>query len=175
MPSLVKDMMLNEIRKHFENIPYTFISSFSGIPVADISELRRSLQRFTKRSLVVKHSFAVKIFSEMKVEDAKRFLKDNVLVTLTDKEPQAVSKMILEFSKNNKNFVPKGVIFDHVVYDQQFISRLSKLPSRKELLTLVAVRIQSPILGFVLTLNQLMRGLVVVLNEVRKKRESTPA
>ena len=64
-----------------------------------------------------------------------------------------------------------GILFEDKVYDQEFVKQLSKLPSRQELLTQVVVRVKSPISGFVLTLNQLVKGVVVALNEVKKKKE----
>jgi len=40
------------------------------------------------------------------------------------------------------------------------------------LLTQAVIRIKSPISGFVMTLGQVVRGLVQVLSEVKKKREA---
>jgi len=175
MPSIVQELMLKEMVKEFEKNPYAFISSFQGLAVSDLFELRRNLEKVAKRSLVVKHSLVKKVFSSLSLPEADKFLKNNVLVTLGDKEPQAISKTLVDFAKTNEKLVPEGVVFEKKVYDRAYVKILAQLPSRHGLLTQVAVRIKSPISGFVITLNQLLRGLAVALNEIKKKREGAPA
>ena len=172
MASFVSQHLMDEMVKEFKANPYAFISSFNGVTVADMGELRRNLSTVAKRSLVVKHSVARKVFESLQLGDAAKFFKDNVLVTLGDKEPQEISKKLTEFSKVNNKFLPRAVVFEKKVYDEAYIQTLSKLPTRKELLTQVVVRIKSPISGFVLTLNQLLRGVAVAINEIKKKKEA---
>ncbi len=171
MPSLVQDKMMKEVKKEFEANPYAFISTFQGVAVADISDLRRNLEKVAKRSVVVKHSIVRKVFSDLQLEGADKFLKNNVLVTMGDKEPQMISKTLVDFAKKNEKFLPAGVVLDGRVYDKAYVKVLAQLPSRHELLTQVVVRVKSPISGFVLTLSQLLRGFVVALNEVKRKKE----
>ncbi len=171
MPSLVQDKMMKEVKKEFEANPYAFISSFQGIAVADLSDLRRNLEKVAKRSVVVKHSIVRRVFSDLQLEGADKFLKNNVLVTLGDKEPQIISKALVDFAKKNEKFLPEGVVLDRKVYGKEYVKVLAQLPSRHELLTQVVVRVKSPISGFVLTLSQLLRGFVVALNEVKRKKE----
>lgn len=170
MPSPVKEMMFREIAREFEANPYAFLSRFDGLPVADLSELRRSLEKVARRSLVVKHAMVKKVFSQLKIAEAQKFLKGSVLVTLGDKEPQVISKALVEFAKTHEKLVVSGAVMDRKVYEPEFVNRLAKLPSRQELLTQVVVRVKSPISGFVMTLNQLLRGLVVALDEIKKKK-----
>ena len=171
MANAIKEVMLDEIRREFEANPYAFIASFENLPVADFSEIRRGLEKVAHRCLVVKHALAKRVFDQMKISDASKLLKGSVFVTLGSKEPQLISKTILDLTKANQKISVNGVVFEKKVYDQEFVKRLAKLPTRHELLTQVAVRIKSPITGFVLTLSQVMRGLVVAIHEVKKKKE----
>ena len=172
MPSAFKEIMMKEMDQEFEKNTCAFITSFDAISVADLSDFRRTLEKVASRSLVMKHTMAKKIFAKHKVGDAEKFLKGQVLVTFGNKEPQMISKAIIDFIKTNQKLVPAGVVFENKVYDQEFVKRLAKLPSRKELLTKLAVRVKSPISGFVITLNQVISGLAVVLSEIKKKKET---
>lgn len=175
MPSIVKELMMQEMAKEFEGNPYAFISSFESLSVADMSDFRRSMEKVSTRSLVIKHSMAKKIFSKRKAGDAEQFLKGQILVTFGKNDPQNISKAIIEYAKaHEKTFSPAGVLFENKVYGQEFVKQLAKLPSRHELLTQVVVRVKSPITGLVLTLGQLMRGLVCALSEVKKQKEAQP-
>ena len=173
MPSFAKELLMKEVVKEFD-APYAFISSFDGLPVADVSDFRRALEKVSKRSMVVKHTMAKRIFTEKSLGDAHQYLKGQILVTFGTKDPQNISKAIVEFAKTHNKLVPSAVVFENKIYGQQFVKQLATLPSRQELLTQVVVRIKSPISGFVMTLGQLTRGLVVALNEIKKQREAQP-
>ena len=175
MPSAFKELMMKEIEREFEKSTCAFFTSFDAISVADLSDFRRTVEKVASRSIVVKHAMAKKIFAKQNVGDAEKFLKGQILVTFGAKEPQAISKAIVDFVKTNQKMVPAGVVFEKKVYDHTFVKRLAALPSRKELLTQVAIRVKSPISGLVITLNQVVSGLAIVLNEIKKQKEAQPA
>lgn len=172
MPSLVKELMMKELEREFESYPYAFFSSFSVLPDAELSEFRRAIEKVSSRTMMVKHALAKKVFEGRKLNDADKLLKGSVLVTFGKKDPQVISKALLDFIKTHDKLASTGVLFEDKVYDQEFVKQLSKLPSRQELLTQVVVRVKSPITGFVLTLSALMRGVVIALNEVKKQKEA---
>ncbi len=171
MPSFVKEILMKEVEKEF-SAPYAFISSFENLPVADVSEFRRTMEKVSKRSVMLKHTFAKKILERKSLGEAGNLLKGHVLITFGAAEPQNISKAIVEFAKTHEKFVPAGMIFENKVYGQEFVKQLAKMPSRHELLTQVVVRVKSPISGFVMTLGAVTRGLVVALNEIKKQKES---
>ncbi|MFZ5802329.1 MAG: 50S ribosomal protein L10 [Candidatus Omnitrophota bacterium] len=178
MPSIINKMIMDEAVREFEKYPYIFISAFDGVSVAKISDLRRKLEKCSNRSLVVKHRIAVKAFEKINIPlgGAEQGFKGNVILTMSDKEPQAVSKVLVDYAKENEKFKTNGVIFERKIYAQEFVKSLATLPSRHELLTQVVVRMKSPISGLVLTLGQVIRGLAVALNEIKKKKsEALPA
>ncbi len=175
MPSFEKELMYQEIVKEFEKSPYAFISNLNGVSVLDISDARRNLEKVSRRSMMIKHAMARKIFTKFNVSGAEKYLDGSVVVTFGDKEPQEISKKLVEFSKTNAKWKPAGVIFEGQVYGEEFIKQLAKLPSRKELLTQLVLRMNSPIQGFANVLGALTRNLVVVLEEVRKKKAATGA
>lgn len=175
MPSIVNNTILEEVKEEFEANPYAFLSSFHGVPVEVMSTLRRNLEKHANRSVVLKHSLAKKVLEAMKIEGADSLFKHHLFVTLGDKDPQLISKALMEFAKTNDKFKPCGVVFEKKLYDSVFVKSLSQLPSRQELLTQVVVRVKSPISGFVLTLSQMLRGIAVALNEIRKQKEGGSA
>ncbi|MFA5158995.1 MAG: 50S ribosomal protein L10 [Candidatus Omnitrophota bacterium] len=175
MPSFEKKLMFQEIVKEFEKSPYAFISNLNGISVLDISEARRSLEKVSGRSLMIKHAMARKIFAQFSVAGAEKYLSGSVVITFGNKDPQEISKKLVDFSKTNEKWKPAGVIFEGQVYGEDFVKQLAKLPSRKELLTQLVLRMNSPIQGFANVLGALTRNLVVTLEEVRKKKAATGA
>ncbi len=175
MPSVINKRMLDDIKGAFESSPYAFLSSYEGLTVAEISELRRNLEKVSNRSIVVKHKLAKKVFENLKIVDYDKMFKGHILLTVGDKEPQIISKTLVDFSKSKKAFIPQGVLFEKALHDASYVKSLAALPTRMELLTQMVVRIKSPITGVVLTLNQVIKGLAVALGEIKKQKESSPA
>ena len=175
MPSFEKELMFKEIVREFEKSPYAFISNLNGVSVLDISDARRNLEKVSRRSLMVKHAMARKIFTQFNVGGAEQYLSGSVVITFGDKDPQEISKKLVEFAKTNAKWKAAGVIFEGQVYGEEFVKQLAKLPSRKELLTQLVLRMNSPIQGFANVLGALTRNLVVALEEVRKKKAATGA
>jgi large subunit ribosomal protein L10 len=175
MPSFEKELMFNEIVNEFEKSPYTFFSSFQGLSVTELSDARRNINKVARRSLVVKHAMARKILEKLKLSEAEKFLSGSVVVTFGEKDPQDISKQIVDIAKANQKWKASGVIFEGQVYGEDFLKQLAKLPSRKELLTQLVIRVKSPLAGMVNVLGGLTRNLVTALSEVKKKKEAAGA
>lgn len=168
--SYEKQLILAEIEKEFRSSPNAFFSRFERLTVQDMSELRRSLQKISKRTLVVKHAMAKKIFGGLKLEEATRFLEGSVLVTFGEGEPQLVSKTLVDYARAHENLKLNGAVLEGKIYTSDFIRELAKLPSRIELLTAVAIQLKSPVTRLAMTLRGLLQSFVIALNEVQKKR-----
>ncbi|OQA57515.1 MAG: 50S ribosomal protein L10 [Candidatus Omnitrophica bacterium ADurb.Bin277] len=172
MPSIEKELMFKEIVKEFERSPYAFFSSFHGLSVSDLSDARRGLEKVASRSMVIKHAMARKIFAKLNFTEAEKFLSGSIIVTFGEKDPQDISKKIVDFAKANEKWKPAGVIFEGQIHGEEFVKQLATLPSRKELLTQVVIRVKSPLAGIVNVLGGLTRNLVVALGEIKKKKEA---
>ena len=167
---LGKRLMLQELEREFGSGESAFFSRFDRLNVQDLSDLRRTLDKVARRTMLVKHALAKKVLEKIKLPEAERFLDGATLVTLGAKEPQLVSKALVEFAKGRDNVELRGMILDGKAFEGSFIRELAKLPSRKELLTAVAIRMKSPITAFVMTLNGILQSFVIVLNEIQKKK-----
>lgn len=172
--SYEKQLILRETEKEFHSSPNAFFSRFERLTVQDMSELRRSLEKVSKRTLVVKHAMARKIFGGLKLEEASRFLEGSVLVTFGEGEPQLVSKTLVDYAKAHGNLKLNGAILEGKLYDSDFLKALARLPSRIELLTAVAIQLKSPVTRLAMTLGGLLQSLVIALNEVQKKKGREP-
>ncbi len=176
MPSIDKEMMYQEIEREFEKSPYVFFSNFEKVSVSDLSKARAKMNASANRSMLVKHAMARKILKGRGVTaNVESLLTGSVLLTFGDKEPQDISKGVVEGTKVSEKIKCSGVLFEGKLEGAEFVQQLSKLPSRHELLTQMVVRMNSPITGFVCVLANTMRGLVVALDQVRTKKEAAPA
>ena len=162
--------MFEEIEKEFASSPNVFFSRFDRLNVQDMGELRRILEKVSRRTLVVKHSLTKKILEKTQFSEAIRFLEGSVLVTLGVEDPQQASKTLVGFSKGHESLRLVGMVLEGKVYGADLIKELARLPSRQGLLAAVVGRMQSPIARFVFTLTAVLQSLVIALSEIQKKR-----
>jgi len=172
MPAIEKELMYKEIEREFDKSSYVFFSNFENVSVSDLSKARAKMNVFANRSMLVKHAMARKILKERGLTDVEQLLTGSVLLTFGDKEPQDISKGVVDGAKVSPKIKCAGVLFEGKLEGAEFVQQLSKLPSRHELLTQVVVRMNSPITGFVCVLANTIRGLVVALDQIRTKKSA---
>ncbi|PIQ85906.1 MAG: 50S ribosomal protein L10 [Candidatus Omnitrophica bacterium CG11_big_fil_rev_8_21_14_0_20_45_26] len=165
-----KELVFNHVMQLMDGKDYVFFAKFSGIGANDMNNLRRKLEKAADASVVVKHSIARLILERMNMKDAQAFLDGSVLLTTGHRDPQVVSKVLVEFAKEKENFELKGIFINKNVFQKQYIQDLAKLPSRQELLASVVGGMQAPIAGFVNGLGQVLRSFVNVLDQIQKQK-----
>lgn len=167
MPGIEKELMFKEINKTVKDKPYVFFAKFKKVSVADMGSLRRSLEKYAERCLVVKNTVARRVFTEMKAEDVVKMIDGQVLLTTAQSEPQEISKALVDFEKQMEGFELNGAFVEGTAFDVGYIKKLSKLPSREQLIADVVGGIKTPINNFVFILNGLLRNLVGVLDQIK--------
>lgn len=172
MPSLAKELMLQELLNMLESKNYIFFARYQGLPATEFVELRRKLEKVADRTVVVKNTLTRLAFKQLGIKEINGLLKGSLLLALGVKEPQLISRVLVDFAKGRDNFQLDGAFLDGQVYPSQYLQSLANLPSRKVLLATVVHRMNGPISGFVNILGQLMNSLVIALDQIQKKKSN---
>lgn len=172
MPSLAKELMFEELKKALDAKSYLFFARFSGLSVADLGDLRRKLEKVADRSLVIKNTITKRVFKELGIE-ADEFLKGSLLLTVANKDPQVVSKVLVDFAKDRESFQLVGASLDRQLFQVPALKGIASLPSRQVLLGQVVCGLNAPVQGFVSVLNQLVQGLVIALGQIQKQKSGS--
>lgn len=170
MPGLDKQIMMKDMSKKLEGCPYIFFAKFKGLPVNEFWQLRRSLEKVSRGCFVAKKTLLRRAFPA--VRKGNGLMEGSIVLVTAEKDPQVVSKLLVEFAKDKESFQLAGACVEGKILDLAFVKELSKLPSRIELLAKVVGGIKSPITGFVLNLSGLVSSFVRVLDQVGKKKSS---
>jgi large subunit ribosomal protein L10 len=87
-------------------------------------------------------------------------------------DPVTVSKVFVDFAKENANLRLKYGYVDGKVIKLETIKELAALPSRQVLLTRLVSCLNSPITGFVSTCSGVINKFVYALSEISKKKQA---
>lgn len=126
-----------DIKARFEAASEYIFTEYRGLTVEQISALRRQLREKGCSYKVVKNNFARLAFEEMKTVDVSNYLVGPTAVALTGEDANAVAKILFDFAKETPALVIKGGLIDGEIYDAKKMEAFSKLPGKKELISML--------------------------------------
>lgn len=151
--------------------------SFDGLNFGKIQELRSKLKQIKANFKVIRNSviyFAAKAANLIKDEKKPSYLKGPTAVIFVkdSDEISKVAKIIVDFSKENPQLRIKGGFISKDQITPDFIKEISKLGSKKDILSALISSLYSPLFNMRSVLEAPIRDLVYVLEELKKKKES---
>ncbi|HEY6808631.1 MAG TPA: 50S ribosomal protein L10 [Gemmatimonadales bacterium] len=155
--------------------PALYVTDFSGLNVARLTDLRRRLRAAGVEYVVVKNTLALRAFGEAQVTGLDDHLAGPTGLVFAGADPVAAAKVLAEFVKEfEKPSVRVGLVDGKAVSPEQ-VKRLAALPSKAELLAQLGGALQAPLAGFVGALNGLLMNMVGALEALKAKRSSGAA
>ena len=170
-----KEIMLTMIREKMEKSQSVVMIDYRGLNVKSMTRLRRRMRETGCELLVAKNTLTKLVASELQLEGIDPYLEGPTAMAFSYEDPVTPAKVLGEFAREFKTMQVKGGILERRVIDAQGVKALADLPSREVLLARVLGGMQAPMYGFAISLNGLLRNLVYVLEEVRKKKADEPA
>ena len=137
------------------------LTDYRGINVADVTELRTKLRSINSEYKVIKNNITKRALAECNIEGLDEALEGPTAVIMTNEDYLEPTKVIYEFSKANDFYKIKGGVIEGKVMTAEEIIALAKLPSRQELLSMLAGGLLANISKF-----------AVALEQVRLKKET---
>lgn len=134
MPSRIKKLMLEELRSRYASAEDLFFVGYRGLTAQEVHELRKGLRSQGIRFTVVKNSLAARALDQL----GKRALFDGPTAIMDGEDPVAVARAAVASRRKNKAIEPRAGYVDGRLLGADEIVMLSRLPSRPEMLGIVA-------------------------------------
>jgi len=132
-----KTAAIADIKTRFETASDYIFTEYRGLTVEQITNLRRLLRAKGCSYKVVKNNFARIAFEELKTSDVSSYLVGPTAVALVGEESGAAAKVLFDFAKETPALVIKGALIGGEVFDAKKIEAYSKLPGKKELISML--------------------------------------
>lgn len=145
------------------------VTHYRGLTVTELGELRRQLHQSDISLQVVKNTLARRAAEGTGFKVAEELFKGPVAIAYGT-DPVAMAKAISDFAKKHPHLAVQGGVLDGKLIDANGIKALASLPSREVLLSKMLGSMQSPISGFVRTLNEIPSSFVRVLAAIRDQK-----
>ncbi|WP_374022907.1 50S ribosomal protein L10 [Mycobacterium sp. HNNTM2301] len=126
-----------DIAEQFRDATATLITEYRGLTVANLAELRRSLNGSATYS-VAKNTLIKRAASEAGVEGLDELFAGPTAIAFVTGEPVDAAKAIKTFAKDHKALVIKGGYMDGRALTVAEVERIADLESREVLLAKLA-------------------------------------
>ena len=155
-----KKTEVKELAERMKEAKLILLTDYRGISVVDDTELRRDLRNANATCNVIKNNITRRALKECGVEGLDEALVGPTAVIMSNEDYLSASKTIYNFTKTHDFYKIKGGVVDGKVMTADEIITLAKLPSREDLLSMLAGALLANI-----------SKVAVALNEVRKQKE----
>ncbi len=148
------------------------VTDYRGLSVAEIRTLRSRLREASVEYRVAKNTLLSRAAEQAGVKGLGPFLNGPTAVVFGKDNPGLPARVLQEFIRQFRKLAIRGGVVDGQALDAAAVQALATLPTRVELLSLVAGMVQAPLRGLVTVLTGPQRALVTALDAVRKQREA---
>ena len=156
-----KTEIINDLTQKFQNSSGIYFTKYSGMNVAQATELRKQFRENEVSYFVSKNTLARIAANNAGFENKlDGLLSGQIGIAYVAGDPTAPARVIRNFEKENKNSTLEvvGMVFEGEIFSAEKYKELADLPSRDVLLSM-----------FVGTINQPMGKLVGVLSGAMSK------
>ncbi|MBI5777084.1 MAG: 50S ribosomal protein L7/L12 [Nitrospirae bacterium] len=167
-----------ELHEKFSRAKLAVMTECSGLPVNDITELRKQLRGAKAEFRVVKNTLAARAVDGTTLVDAKPYFKGPLALMIGYDDPVLPTKILRDFIKGEKREekikIAIGVLDGKLVQPAQ-IAAVASLPSKPVLLAMLLSAMQGPVRGLVYTLNEVLGKFVRVLAAIQETKKGDSA
>ena len=128
-----KEASVEELDGIFANAGSVVMAHYTGMTVAEMTELRAKLREQGGTFKVVRNRLAKIALQGKPGEGAADLFAGPVAIAYSE-DFVAAPKVLVDFAKSNDKLVILGGFMDEEIFDSQGIDALSKMPTREELL-----------------------------------------
>jgi large subunit ribosomal protein L10 len=155
----------------FNNSRSVVLNDFTGLDVEKISKLRALCRENNIVFKVVKNTLAKRGVKDTGAAALEEYFEGPTALAVSRDSENQGAKILAEFAKEHEAPKFKAGFVDGNVIDATAVLKLSKLPSREELLSMVLAGLQSPASGLVSVMQGPLRSLVGVLNQIKDQKD----
>jgi large subunit ribosomal protein L10 len=167
-----KEQIVSELQVKLKEAKLGVLTSFSGMNVEKMENLRDALRKSDAELKVVKNTLLNIASKETDFSILADHFKWPIAVVLSYKDPVEPTKVLIDFAKKNPELEIKVGVLDGKLLSKADLNVLAELPSRDVLLgRLVSVMAAVPT-SLVTVLSGVQRSFVQVLNAYCDKKRT---
>ncbi len=165
-----KKGVVEEITGKIKSSKSVVLVSYTKLTVKEVSNLRQTCRQENCEYKVYKNTLVRKAFNDLGFSQFDNDLNGPTAFAFGQDETCAAKVMTKAAKDYNEKIVIKSAFVDDTYVDKAGVGSLATMPSREELVAKMLGSMQAPIANFAGVLNNLLSGIVRVLDGIAKSK-----
>ena len=166
----LKQPIVEEISGYLKEAQSVVLVDYRGLTVEQDTQLRKAMREAGVVYKVYKNTLLRKALNELGYTQFDEDLKGPTAVAFANDETSAAKVMVAASKDYTDKIVLKSAFVDNAYVDKNGIKAVASMPSKEELIAKMLGSMQAPIANFAGVLNNLLSGIVRVLDQVAKSK-----
>ena len=169
-----KATAIAELTEKFGRARLAILTECAGMPVNQMTELRRQLREAKAEYCVIKNTLAVRASAGTILADAKPHFKGPTGLVIGYDDPVLPAKILRDFiqdEKRTEKFKITVGVFEGKLVQAADLAAIAQLPKREVLIAMLLSAMQGPIRGVVYALSGVLSKFVRVIAAIQDKKK----
>ena len=179
MSKALKRYLAADVKSRLGDARDVVVVQLDRLTVEKSNDLRGKLRAEGARMTVLRNRVAAKAFEDLGLDGLDGVLDGMSAIAHGEGEESvlSVSRVLTDFAKANKEGGIKilGGYMDGRVLEASDVATLATLPSKDQLLAMIASTVVAPMQNIAIQLNEMIAGVARAVDAVREQKESAAA
>ena len=135
---------VKNVNEMLTNAETAIVVDYRGLTVAEVTDLRKQLRDAGIKMMVIKNKILERAVEGTDYEDLKSTFVGPTAVAFSDEDAIAPAKILKKFADDHEALEIKGGFIEKKVQTLDKINEYATLPSREDLLSMLARALQDP-------------------------------
>lgn len=168
-----KKASAEEILEILKQSDAVYLTEYTGMTVAEVSNLRREFRKVGITYKVFKNTLVKRAMNEVGgYEAVYPHLENQTAFMFASGDPSKPAKILMDYLKSNKKPLFKAACIDGVVYGETELEALSTMKSKDEVIGDIIGLLMAPITNVVGALQAQGSNIVGALKTIAEKEEN---
>jgi large subunit ribosomal protein L10 len=167
-----KAAVVEDIARQLRDAEAVFAVDYRGLSVSQAADLRTRLHDVGASFRVVKNSLTERAAEQAGAEQLKPLLEGPTALALVQGDAALAAKALNDIARTLRMLEFKGGIMNGGALSGEEIRSIARLPAREVLHGQLVGAVASPLAGLARTLNALIAGVAVQLQQVAEQRSA---
>ncbi len=166
-----KQEVINQINERFKSNPSVFVLEFKGLTVKELENVRKDLRQTNSELKIVKNTLLKRAAEDTEAGQLSNLFVGSTAIAFCDEDSAATAKVFVKSAKEYELLNIKGGLLEGKVVSVDEIEKISKLPSRVELIAQFMGLLNSPMSNFLYSLQNMQTKFLYALDALKEKKE----
>ncbi len=172
MPNTKNINQVEQLTDKLSKAKAVYFTEYHGLNVEDITKLRREFSKVDVEFKVAKNTLIKLAADNNKLKGLDPYLSGSTAIAISYEDPTGPARVLKAFKKEHELPEIKGIIFEGEVLDGKEFKRIADLPTKDQLLAMLASSLSSPMTQLALTLKSSMTDLGNVLSNLKDQKSN---